>query len=433
MKWANICIEKGYAHSKERDAEGKSNRLVNIGDYAQLLAIDNLYSYMGVKEEDIVRIEYYDLLDYDGEYVVLPINFIFNNPYYGERELLLSSRIIPVFLGINCMNTNFSINEYNYFSKYSPIGCRDERTMMLFRKAGISAYLQGCISATFPKRPQGEHDKIYAVDIPEALKGYLPQEISDNAIYLSQQFYGNIEEYLAKENCKTIKQYMEKRLKLYRDTAKLVITSRLHCAVPCAAMGIPVIFACDTYSSSYAWLEKLIPVYTKEEFGEIDWNPHAIEYEEMKGVILHNASRRLKETKEKYEEITKISDFYETREKRDYKNSYTMRIEEFVSKEWKGKENIKYGIWGITQSSDEVYNWISQNYPNAVLTVVIDEFRDIEFKGIKAVKSEEIQKYKDCYFFATGNSSSIAAHKKFKELGLENKFCSVYGKLYKDV
>ena len=103
MKWANICIEKGYAHSKERDAEGKSNRLVNIGDYAQLLAIDNLYSYMGVKEEDIVRIEYYDLLDYDGEYVVLPINFIFNNPYYGERELLLSSRIIPVFLGINCM------------------------------------------------------------------------------------------------------------------------------------------------------------------------------------------------------------------------------------------------------------------------------------------------------------------------------------------
>ena len=433
MKWANICIERGYANSKERDAEGNCDRVVNIGDYAQLLAIDNLYSYMGVDEEDIVKIEYYDLLDYEGEYVILPINFIFFNPYYGERELLLSPRIIPVFLGIHCINANFSINELNYFSKYSPIGCRDERTMELFRKAGISAYLQGCISATFPQRPQGIYEKIYVVDIPETLNTYLPQDIIDNAIYLSQQFYGNMEEYLAKENCKTIKQYMEKRLELYRDTAKLVITSRLHCAAPCIAMGIPVIFVCNTYSSSYAWLEKFIPVYTREEFAKIDWNPQPIEYEEMKDVILHSASKRLKNTKEKYEEVIKISEFYESRAKRDYKNSYIMRIEEFVSREWKGNENIKYGIWGITQSSDEVYNWISQNYPNAVLTVVIDEFRDIEFKGIKAIKSEEIQKYKDCYFFATGNSSSIAAQKKFKELGMENKFCSVYGKLYKDI
>ena len=80
MKWANICIERGYANSKERDAEGNCDRVVNIGDYAQLLAIDNLYSYMGVDEEDIVKIEYYDLLDYEGEYVILPINFIFFNP-----------------------------------------------------------------------------------------------------------------------------------------------------------------------------------------------------------------------------------------------------------------------------------------------------------------------------------------------------------------
>ena len=146
-------------------------------------------------------------------------------------------------------------------------------------------------------------------------------------------------------------------------------------------MGIPVIFVCDTYSSSYAWLEKFIPVYTREEFAKIDWNPQPIEYEEMKDVILHSASKRLKDTKEKYEEIIKISEFYESREKKDYKNSYIMRIEEFVSREWKGKAHIKYGIWGITQSSDEVYNWISKNYPNAVLSVVIDEFRDIEFKG----------------------------------------------------
>ena len=109
MKWANISIEKGYTHSKERTDNGNSDRIINIGDYAQLLAIDNLYAYMGVKEQDIVRIEYYDLLDYEGEYVILPINFIFFNPYYGERELVLSPKIIPVFLGVHCINMRFNI------------------------------------------------------------------------------------------------------------------------------------------------------------------------------------------------------------------------------------------------------------------------------------------------------------------------------------
>src|SRR5690606_24210023 len=31
-------------------------------------------------------------------------------------------------------------------------------------------------------------------------------------------------------------------LKYYRDEAGLVITSRIHCAMPCAAMGIPVVY-----------------------------------------------------------------------------------------------------------------------------------------------------------------------------------------------
>ena len=33
-----------------------------------------------------------------------------------------------------------------------------------------------------------------------------------------------------------------KRIELLRDTAKMVITSRLHVYLPCVAMGIPVVF-----------------------------------------------------------------------------------------------------------------------------------------------------------------------------------------------
>lgn len=434
MKWANINIERGYTHSIERDEKGQSERIINIGDYAQLLAIDNLYSYMGIKEDEIVRIEYYDLLDYKGEYVILPVNFLYSNPYYGERDFILSPRIIPVFLGVQWINASLSEKELNFFLKYEPIGCRDERTMKLFREEGIQAYLQGCISATFPRREEGEYDSIYLVDTPETLETYLPEDIKENGIRLSQQFYGNVEEYLERKMCDSIREYMRQRLRLYRETAKLVITSRLHCAAPCVAMGIPVIFVCNNYSSSYAWLEKLIPVYTKEDFDKIDWNPEGVAYEELKEMILKNASKRLLDTKTQYENMCNISEYYESRIQREYRNSYIMHAEDFTNKKWNKVDEIEYGIWGITQQADEVYNWISQNYPNARLAVVVDEFRDIEFKGIKAVKSDEIQNHRDTYFFATGNSSSIAAQKKFEELGLEKNLCTVHnGKMYEDV
>ena len=107
MKYANISIEKGYAHSSIRTGKEKE-RKINIGDYAQILAVDNLYRRMGIPEEDIVYIEYYDLFDYDGEYVILPINFIFFNAFYGERDCILSSKIVPVFLGIHVINGNFN-------------------------------------------------------------------------------------------------------------------------------------------------------------------------------------------------------------------------------------------------------------------------------------------------------------------------------------
>lgn len=38
--------------------------------------------------------------------------------------------------------------------RFSPVGCRDERTMRLLLEHGIDAYLQGCLVATFEKRTE---------------------------------------------------------------------------------------------------------------------------------------------------------------------------------------------------------------------------------------------------------------------------------------
>jgi hypothetical protein len=39
--------------------------------------------------------------------------------------------------------------------------------------------------------------------------------------------------------------YAQDLIEFYRDNARLIITTRLHCALPCIAMGIPVVFFGD--------------------------------------------------------------------------------------------------------------------------------------------------------------------------------------------
>jgi hypothetical protein len=46
-------------------------------------------------------------------------------------------------------------------------------------------------------------------------------------------------------------------LDLYRDEARLVITTKLHCALPCIAFGVPVIFFGDPHSYRLSLLRDL--------------------------------------------------------------------------------------------------------------------------------------------------------------------------------
>jgi len=64
-------------------------------------------------------------------------------------------------------------------------------------------------------------------------KGYNKEDIE----YRSQMIPGG--EKLSNEEKLVLS---EEILSYYKDNAKLMITSRFHCAMPCIAMGIPVIF-----------------------------------------------------------------------------------------------------------------------------------------------------------------------------------------------
>ena len=91
-------------------------------------------------------------------------------------------------------------------------------------------------------------------------------------------------------------------LELYRDKARLVITSRLHCALPCAAMGIPVIMILISSQelNRLRLAEEVIPVYRWNQLiwniylkHQVDWDPPVLDIEDIKERIISNTHEQI--------------------------------------------------------------------------------------------------------------------------------------------
>lgn len=144
-----------------------------------------------------------------------------------------------------------------------------------------------------PRREKEPEDgKIFLVDVDGIP---LPKEINKNSIRIT-----HIASYLYGDDLKSL---MARRLlDIYRDHAKLVITTRLHCALPCLAMGIPVIFFGDPDDSRIALLREVnVPIYGFKrrtrglykmhyfrkiaaflEQGQVNWQPEVPDLEALK-------------------------------------------------------------------------------------------------------------------------------------------------------
>lgn len=413
MKFANINM--------------KRNGLNNLGDNIQLLAINELYKKIGVSEKDIVRIDYYNLSNYDGEYVILPINY----PFYGYRNKLditmFSEKIIPVFLGISVMDGTITSEEKEYLKQYEPIGCRDEHTMREFRKSGVYSYLNGCITSTLTKVRDGYNNrtKTIFVDVDENFKQYVPDEVLKNSEFITQMVY----------DVKNPEEVAKKFIKKYIEEAKIIVTTRLHCALPCAALEIPVVFIKDIYSFRFTWFEKILKVYTKNEYKYIDWNPKSVEYEELKDKIISSDIKRIKDAYDKYSEILDISSNFENKEL--YKKGKIEHIDttiQFIRNKWRKNDKFKYSIWGITQPANKINEYIKANYPNSELVSVIDKFKKVNFCGVDSVTPDIIEKGKNGFIFVTTASAFEESEKLFKSIGIKEYYqCCSDGVLsYKD-
>lgn len=173
------------------------------------------------------------------------------NSYSGEKALLVlngwflsevrnwppSEHIVPVFFGFHVQKRAREIvsQHADYLRQHAPIGCRDKATAEFVRSLGVEAYFSYCATLTFEAPADRRPDSIYMVEPErEHRLGKLsnPEKLPIH----------DVSHRLVPVPAALRIEFAREMIKTYGRTARYVVTSRIHCAMPCVAMGIPTLF-----------------------------------------------------------------------------------------------------------------------------------------------------------------------------------------------
>ena len=252
---------------------------INIGDYIQSIAarqfLCNPSAYLHREHLD----------KYQGE----PVRIIMNAWYmHRTGHFPPSDNIVPlpISMHINSAATDIMLTPESiaWFKVHEPIGCRDLYTVRLLEGQGIRAYFSGCLTLTLGKTYHRVNpgNTVYFVDpwiyadkrdtpfiIRTALfcvthlklvkhvraKKYRKKTLRSTllAAAFCRQYRALVGDRVLLEAEYITHDYppghddryyiaeAERLLALYAQ-AKSVITSRIHCALPCTGIGTPVVY-----------------------------------------------------------------------------------------------------------------------------------------------------------------------------------------------
>lgn len=242
----------------------------NVGDYIQSLAAAHY----------LPRIDQYINREKLNEYKGTPLKLIVNGwfmhrPANWPPTDNIDPLVTSFHLNSQAKESLLSNKSIEWFIRHEPIGCRDLYTLDILSNAGIESYLSGCLTATLENKFNYRTNDIYFSDVLFRVPGWstsarTPREfmkaiLSGDLIKINQR--RRILNELFDEdvilNSKSISHYHPARhsenerffvaedfLKKYA-TAQLVVTSRLHCAIPCLAFDTPVIFIHSGFRNEY--------------------------------------------------------------------------------------------------------------------------------------------------------------------------------------
>ncbi len=238
----------------------------NIGDDIQSYAAMRLLPSV----DYVIDRENMDTFESNGERV----KAIMNGWYmYNKSNWPPSESIDPLWVSVHISkNDYFGIGERfldgiggEYLKYYAPIGARDVSTLELLKKKGISVYLSGCLTLTLPKVTETEKtDEVILVDVdPESEQVIRAAYPHQNYVKITHAVdAASYRELSLKERFSGV----EALLMRYQN-AKCVITSRLHCALPCLALETPVLLI---YKGEYApRMQSFLKLLHYSEAGEL--------------------------------------------------------------------------------------------------------------------------------------------------------------------
>lgn len=235
----------------------------NVGDYIQSLAAQQ---YLPSTDEYICREQ---LNSYNGD----PVSMIMNGWYmHNPENFPPSKQIDPLFISfhLNSFAAKAFLTEKTkeYLRNVGPIGCRDFHTQRVLTENKIDCYHSGCLTTTLDiaYKSDKRSDEIYFADplfnlkdlkdltksfrslVKGTLKGALStvnkrsellnklfdKEVIDNSIFVPHIY---TDSHSNEERFRLAEEILHKYA-----TAKFVVTSRIHAALPCLALGTPVLF-----------------------------------------------------------------------------------------------------------------------------------------------------------------------------------------------
>ena len=256
---------------------------LNIGDYIQAVAAEQFFDHIDL------YLEREKLDEYDGEPVKIIMNgWYMHHPNHWPPAVNINPLFVAFHINSVAKQKLLSPKSINYLKKYSPIGCRDLGTTELLLSKGVDVYYSACLTLTlgYKYKSDKKNGKCYMVDPFYILHKGDFKTILRNIVELPF-YYGAVKkiqrklgvkksvkellalvsyyreykkifskdlllnaEYITHESSNLHKLYPTNGAKL--DCAKalvkkyaeasLVITSRIHCALPCLGLETPVIY-----------------------------------------------------------------------------------------------------------------------------------------------------------------------------------------------
>jgi hypothetical protein len=232
-----------------------------------------------------------------------PICIVMNAWFMHGNAWPPSDAVHPIFIGfhVDSKSRPTVAKHAQYLKRHEPIGTRDQGTADFLSALGIRTEVTYCMSLTFPGREkEPANGRVILVDangieVPDALRR--------GSVRVSHTVAGM--------KVATKLKYAQELIEFYRGNARLVVTTRLHCALPCIAMGIPVVFFGDPADFRTRIVSDIGGIiYSKRlhqrgvvgTFGamldRIDWSPRPIDASAVRQRLIEGVEDRIRRIQE---------------------------------------------------------------------------------------------------------------------------------------